>query len=76
MENLKDLFSMQKLAKSFSIVTCIMVLCITTPEFQANTGVILCMHSANERWCYIVTSSLIGCIHKMIPAEILTSYSG
>ena len=26
-------------------------------------GIILCMHPANERWCYIVTSSLIGWVH-------------
>ena len=63
MENLKDVFSMQKLAKSFSIVICFMVLCITTPEFQANTGIILYTRSAKERGCYIVTSSLIGWVH-------------
>ena len=27
------------------------------------SGIILCMHSANERWRYIVTSSLIGWAH-------------
>ena len=27
------------------------------------SGIILCMRPANERWCYIVTSSLIGWAH-------------
>ena len=27
------------------------------------TGIILCMHPANERWCYSVTPSLIGWVH-------------
>ena len=27
-------------------------------------GIILCMHPANERWRYIVTSSLIGWVHS------------
>ena len=26
-------------------------------------GIILCMHPANERWCYRVTPSLIGWVH-------------
>ena len=31
---------------------------------QAFTGFILWMHPANERWCYIVTPSLIGWVHS------------
>ena len=30
----------------------------------AHTGIVLFMRPANERWCYIVTSSLIGWVHK------------
>ena len=30
---------------------------------QPFSGIILCMHLANERWCYIVTSSFIGWVH-------------
>ena len=32
-------------------------------QSHADVGVILCMHQANERRCYNVTSSLIGCVH-------------
>ena len=33
-----------------------------------SAGIILCMHSANERWRYIVTSSPIGWVHtKNVP---------
>ena len=28
------------------------------------TGIILYMCQANERWCYNVASSLIGCVHS------------
>ena len=27
------------------------------------SGIILCMHPANGKWCYNVTSSLFGCVH-------------
>ena len=30
------------------------------PLSMFDTGIILCMHPANERWCYYVTPSLIG----------------
>ena len=41
-----------------------------------NTEIILCMHPAKERQCYIVILPLIaGCIHKMIP-EILCIFYG
>ena len=43
------------------------VACIRTPASIVqlyylfhNTGLILGLHSANERWCYFVTMSLIG----------------
>ena len=35
----------------------------STLELIYHTGIILCMHPANENWCYIVTSSLIGWAH-------------
>ena len=31
--------------------------------FQCYTDIVLCMHSANERWRYTVTPSLIGWVH-------------
>ena len=34
-----------------------------TPSFRGYSRIILCMRSANERWRYIVTSSLIGWAH-------------
>ena len=38
-----------------------------------DTGIILCMSPANERWRYIIMSSLIvslaRLIHKMIPVD-------
>ena len=55
---------------------CHLMICLT------NAGTILCMPAANERWCYIVTSSLIGwahtqndaCnVHKSQPYSILIS---
>ena len=30
---------------------------------KTSPGIILCMHTANERWCYSVTPSLIGLAH-------------
>ena len=38
------------------------------PLFTA--GIILCMGMANGRWCYIVTSSLIGCAHTQIDHSV------
>ena len=38
------------------------------PLFTA--GIILCMGIANGRWCYIVTSSLIGCAHTQIDHSV------
>ena len=35
-----------------------LLLMLTSP-----VGIILCMHRANERWCYLLTSSLIGLMH-------------
>ena len=44
---------------------------ILSPFLSNEAGIILCMHPANERWCYIVMLSLIGWrIHKMIPDEV------
>ena len=32
-------------------------------RWWAYPGIILCIHPANDRWCYSVTSSLIGWVH-------------
>ena len=36
------------------------------------SGIILCVHPANERLCYIVTSSLIGLAHTQNDPCMLT----
>ena len=33
---------------------------VSSEKYYIHTGIIFCMHPANERWCYNVTSSLIG----------------
>ena len=38
-------------------------MCTRISYMLLKSGIILCMHSANERWLYIVTSSLIGWAH-------------
>ena len=57
-------------------------ICYLTHQSHGNllhsniSGIILCMHPANERWCYNVTSSLIGCVHSQDDPCILHWVTG
>ena len=44
---------------------------LTAVNVTTILGIILRMYPVNERWCYNITSSIIGQVYnKMIPAEL------
>ena len=43
---------------------------------KKSSGIVLCMHPANDRWSYIVTSSLIGWVHTQNDPWILVNLHG
>ena len=49
----------QRWTSAMSVLTCHS----QKPCQPGSVGIISCMHPANERWCYTVTSSLIGWVH-------------
>ena len=43
-------------------------------HYPLYTAITLFMHPANERWCYIVTSSLIGLVHTQNDPCLYTEF--